>query len=58
MLAQSGMQAFYLVENLYECNANPFITSDGRVDLSGMKLSPAAGGSLQCSPRHAIAICV
>jgi hypothetical protein len=29
--------SFHLVGFLYECNANPFITSDGRVDLSGGK---------------------
>lgn len=27
--------SFHLVQFLYECNPNPFITSDGKVDLSG-----------------------
>jgi hypothetical protein len=30
-------ESFHLVGFLYECNANPFVTSDGRVDLSGGK---------------------
>ena len=27
--------SFHLVQFLYECNPNPFITRDGKVDLSG-----------------------
>ncbi len=29
--------SFHLVGFLYECNSNPFITNDGKVDLTGGK---------------------
>lgn len=32
-------KAFPLIDNLYECQANPYLTKDGKVDLSGTKSS-------------------
>lgn len=36
--------SFHLVEYLYECNPNPFLTKDGKVDLTG---SRGKGGEIK-----------
>lgn len=41
-------ESFHLVGFLYECNPNPFLTEDGRVDLSGGK----RGGADVCMGEH------